>query len=76
MAYLLLNGECFFKSSNLLKMNSRELEKVRGRKIAMIPQNAGQALTPNLKIGYQIEEALRLHTDLGEMKEKKKFLNY
>ena len=29
----------------------------------MIPQNAGQALTPNLKIGYQIEEALRLHTN-------------
>ena len=24
----------------------------------MIPQNAGQSLTPNLKIGYQIDEAL------------------
>ena len=72
MVYLLLSGECFFKSSNLLKMNSRELEKVRGRKIAMIPQNAGQALTPNLKIGYQIEEALRLHTDLGEDEREEK----
>ena len=65
-------GECFFKSSNLLKMTSRELEKVRGRKIAMIPQNAGQALTPNLKIGYQIEEALRLHTDLGDNEREEK----
>ncbi|MDB9820235.1 ABC transporter ATP-binding protein [Candidatus Pelagibacter sp.] len=66
------SGECLFKSSNLLNMNSRELEKVRGRKIAMIPQNAGQALTPNLKIGYQIEEALRLHTNLStiEIEEK------
>ena len=38
----------------------------------MIPQNAGQALTPNLKIGYQIEEALRLHTNLSktEIEEK------
>ena len=58
-----LKGECLFKSEDLLKMSSRQLEKIRGRKIAMIPQNAGQALTPNLKIGYQIDEALRLHTN-------------
>ena len=66
------SGECLFKSSNLLNMNSRELEKVRGRKIAMIPQNAGQALTPNLKIGYQIEEALRLHTNLSKIEIEEK----
>ena len=61
-----MGGECLFDSSNLLNMNNKELEKIRGRKIAMIPQNAGQSLTPNLKIGYQIEEALKLHTDLDE----------
>ena len=66
------SGECLFKSSNLLNMNSRELEKIRGRKIAMIPQNAGQALTPNLKIGYQIEEALRLHTNLSKIEIEEK----
>ena len=54
-----MEGECIFNSSNLLNMNNRELEKIRGRKIAMIPQNAGQSLTPNLKIGYQIDEALK-----------------
>ena len=59
-----VNGECKFDSSNLLSKNNRDLEKIRGRKIAMIPQNAGQALTPNLKIGYQIDEALKLHTKL------------
>ena len=36
----------------------------------MIPQNAGQSLTPNLKIGYQIEEALKLHTNLNEKERK------
>ena len=61
-----LEGECIYKSEDLLKMSSRQLEKIRGRKIAMIPQNAGQALTPNLKIGYQIDEALKLHTDLNK----------
>ena len=59
-----ISGECLFHSSNLLEMKNKDLENIRGRKIAMIPQNAGQSLTPNLKIGYQIDEALKLHTDL------------
>ncbi|WP_440681043.1 ABC transporter ATP-binding protein [Candidatus Pelagibacter sp. HIMB1623] len=61
-----MSGECLFNSLNLLDLSNNELEKIRGRKIAMIPQNAGQSLTPNLKIGYQIEEALKLHTNLNE----------
>ena len=67
-----MGGECIFNSFNLLNMNNRELEKIRGRKIAMIPQNAGQALTPNLKIGYQIDEALQLHSDLKEEEREQK----
>jgi len=70
MAFLLLDGECLFNSLNLLDLSNNELEKIRGRKIAMIPQNAGQSLTPNLKIGYQIEEALKLHTNLNENERK------
>ena len=65
-------GECLFKSQDLLSLNNKELEDIRGRKIAMIPQNAGQALTPNLKIGYQIEEALKLHTDFSKAKREQK----
>ena len=41
-----ISGECMFHSNNLLEMKNKELEKIRGRKIAMIPQNAGQSLTP------------------------------
>ena len=67
-----MDGECIFNSSNLLTMDNRELEKIRGRKIAMIPQNAGQSLTPNLKIGYQIDEALKLHTNLNKIERDKK----
>jgi len=67
-----ISGECIFHSNNLLGMQNKELENIRGRKIAMIPQNAGQSLTPNLKIGYQIDEALRLHTDLKKEDRDKK----
>ena len=67
-----ISGECMFHSNNLLDMKNKELESIRGRKIAMIPQNAGQSLTPNLKIGYQIDEALRLHTNLKKNERDKK----
>tara|TARA_B100001996_G_scaffold5767_1_gene4866 strand:- start:19 stop:2046 length:2028 start_codon:yes stop_codon:yes gene_type:complete len=67
-----IGGECIFNSLNLLNMKNRDLEKIRGRKIAMIPQNAGQSLTPNLKIGYQIEEALKLHTNLNKTERDKR----
>ena len=65
-------GECLFESLDLLKLNGKELEEIRGKKIAMIPQNAGQALTPNLKIGYQIEEALSLHTNFTKKEREEK----
>ena len=67
-----ISGQCMFHSNNLLEMKNKELETIRGRKIAMIPQNAGQSLTPNLKIGYQIDEALKLHTDLKKEDRDKK----
>jgi len=37
---------------------------IRGGRLALIPQNAGQALTPTIRIGAQIAEALRLHSSL------------
>ena len=67
-----IGGECLFESLDLLKLNDKELEEIRGKKIAMIPQNAGQALTPNLKIGYQIEEALSLHTNFTKTERDEK----
>ncbi len=67
-----ISGECLFHSNDLLSMRNKDLEDIRGRKIAMIPQNAGQSLTPNLKIGYQIDEALKLHTDLKIQDRNKK----
>ncbi len=67
-----IEGNCKFKNLNLLNLSDRELEKIRGRKIAMIPQNAGQSLTPNLRIGFQVEEALKLHSNLNEFERKKR----
>lgn len=69
MAYLrsgsvLLNGSVQFAGTDMFSLNDREIEALRGKEIALIPQNAGQSLTPTMKVGAQIEEALRLHTNI------------
>ena len=57
-------GEVNFDGIPLLGQPDGELNLLRGGEIAMVPQNAGTALTPSMRIGQQIDEVLRLHTDL------------
>ncbi len=38
-----------------------ELRDLRGRQVAIVPQNAGQSLTPSMRVGRQIQESLKLH---------------
>lgn len=54
-------GEILFKDRDLLKLNARELRKVRGKEIALVPQSPLAALNPNMKLGAQLEEGWRAH---------------
>jgi peptide/nickel transport system ATP-binding protein len=58
-------GACRFDGLSLFESNEQQLERIRGGKLALIPQNAGLALTPTMRIGEQIDEALQLHSDLA-----------
>ncbi len=58
-------GSCRFDGMDLLNGDDRALEKLRGGRVALIPQNAGTALTPNIRVGDQIGEVLALHTNLA-----------
>ena len=44
-----LEGEVLFRGHNLFKLDDRALEDIRGGDLALIPQNAGQALTPDFE---------------------------
>lgn len=61
----LLGGKVQFSGLDMFNLTSRELEDIRGNQIALIPQNAGEALTPTLRVGNQIVEAIELHTELS-----------
>jgi len=60
----LLGGSAAFNGNDMFARSRQELERIRGGQLALIPQNSGQSLTPTLRIGAQLGEALRLHSAL------------
>jgi len=54
----------------MLKMSNEERRKIRGRKIAMIFQDALSSLNPVLSVGYQLGEMYRVHMGLSRKEAK------
>ena len=59
-----ISGEIMFKTENLLDYSQKQLEAIRGKKIAMIFQEPMSALNPSICCGQQVEEILLQHTNI------------
>lgn len=66
------SGEILMDGRDLLKLDPKEWRKVKGKEISMIFQEPMTALNPTMKIGKQVEEALKLHTKLSKSERRKK----
>ncbi len=55
------NGEFLLNDENILNLPDRQMEDVRGGKMAMIFQEPMTALNPVLTIGYQMDEQIKKH---------------
>ncbi len=66
------NGEVFFQGRDLLQLNEREMQKIRGQDIAMIFQDPMTSLNPVLTVGRQISEALIVHLGMGQEKARQR----
>lgn len=69
-------GEIIFQSEafgeiNLLEASDDQLEKMRGKEIAMIFQEPMTSLNPVYTCGNQVSEAIRLHQKLSKEEAKK-----
>ncbi len=60
-----LGGSIVFADHDMFALTNKQLESIRGRQIALIPQNAGDSLTPTLRVGKQILEAIELNANLS-----------
>lgn len=54
-------GTIIFKGENILEKNERDMQSIRGKKIAMIFQDPMTSLDPTMKIGKQITEVIIKH---------------
>ncbi len=57
-------GEIWFEGKELLTCSRNELRTLQGNEISMIFQEPMTSLNPVKKIGWQVEESLRIHTEL------------
>jgi len=60
-----MRGEIFFNNNDICKMSDSEIRQKRGLDIAMIFQEPMTSLNPVLTIGYQIREAISVHSTLS-----------
>jgi oligopeptide/dipeptide ABC transporter ATP-binding protein len=59
-----ITGSAMFNGKDLLTMNRQELRTIRGADIAMIFQDPLSSLHPHFRVGWQISEAIRAHTEV------------
>jgi peptide/nickel transport system ATP-binding protein len=63
-----ISGEILLHGKDLLKATPAELRDVRGKDVAMIFQDPFACLHPMYRVGAQIAEAVRAHSDVSKAK--------
>jgi oligopeptide/dipeptide ABC transporter ATP-binding protein len=68
----IVGGEIFFKGQDLVKLDEKEMQKIRGNDIAMIFQEPMTSLNPVFTCGSQIDEAVMLHQKVSKEEAKER----
>ncbi len=61
-----IKGEISFQGRDMLAADEKEMRDVRGKDIGFIFQDPVASLNPLMPVGPQIEEPLKLHSDLSK----------
>ncbi|RVG76607.1 ABC transporter ATP-binding protein [Sinorhizobium meliloti] len=63
---LVQTGEVLFDGTDLLKLDAASLMRLRGNRIAFVPQNPTTSLSPGMRVGSQICEMIATHKALPD----------
>ena len=69
-----VSGKAEFDGADLLRLSREELRGYQGEELSIIFQEPMTSLNPTMKIGKQVEESLRIHTDLSKEERKARAL--
>jgi len=54
-------GKILLQKLNILELDENELNKIRWKKMSILPQSAMNSLNPVMRIGDQIKDAIKFH---------------
>ena len=63
-------GRAVFEEVDLLGLDRERLDRIRGRRIALVPQDPTTALNPSIRVGDQVAEVLRVHMQMNAAAER------
>jgi len=65
-------GAIRFAGRDVARLSRRELQKLRGRRASLVPQNPATALSPGMRIGAQLIETMAVHRVGGSHRERER----
>ena len=65
-------GEILFEGRDIAKMSEKQMQKIRGKEMAMIFQDPMTSLNPTMKVGNQIMEGLIKHQKMNKAQARKR----
>ncbi|MCB4798388.1 ABC transporter ATP-binding protein [Neotamlana laminarinivorans] len=69
------SGSIIFNNQDLTQLQSKEFQKIRGNKIAMIFQEPMSSLNPSLTCGEQVQEIISQHLIIEKSKAKQEIIS-
>jgi oligopeptide/dipeptide ABC transporter ATP-binding protein len=69
---VIYSGEILYKGRNLMALSKDAMREVRGEEISMIFQDPMTSLNPVYNVGWQIEEQLNEHYELGKGRSRRR----
>lgn len=70
-----VSGSIRFEGVELLELTPSQMRKFQGKDLSIIFQEPMTSLNPSMKIGAQVEEALRIHTKMSPKERKARALD-
>ncbi len=69
-----LSGDILLDGEDLLHADRALLRRIQGKKIGVVFQEPMSAMDPLMRVGEQVGEVLRIHTDLSKEERKRRVL--